>query len=131
MNLIEGTLQGGWVALSDDISVPVPEAGRHGGPVTVGVRAAALRLDGVRGSVPVPGRVALAELSGSDTFVHADTPVGNLVAQFAACSICSWARPLTLHLDPAQLYLFDDDGRRLCAPRGPAGSRPMFRLLAR
>ena len=121
MNLVEGTLQGGWVTLSDDISVPVPEAGRYGGPVTVGVRAAALRLEGLPGSVPVPGRVALAELSGSDTFVHADTPVGNLVAQFAGVFDLRLGAPLMLHLQPEQLYVFDEGGRRLCAPRRPAG----------
>ncbi|QYY30503.1 ABC transporter ATP-binding protein [Cupriavidus pinatubonensis] len=121
MNLMEGSLRGGWVTLSDDIAVPVPGAGSHAGPVTVGVRAAALRLDGVPGSVPVPGRVALAELSGSDTFVHADTPVGNLVAQFAGVFDLRLGAPLTLHLDPAQLYVFDDSGRRLSAPRRPGG----------
>ncbi|MGN5479447.1 hypothetical protein ACTMU2_28740 [Cupriavidus basilensis] len=29
--------------------------------------------------------------------------------------------PPALHLDPAQLYLFDDDGRRLCAPPAAGG----------
>ncbi|KWR92098.1 ABC transporter ATP-binding protein [Cupriavidus sp. IDO] len=121
MNLIAGQLQGGRVTLAGDISVPLPEAGRHGGPVTVGVRAAALRLDGVPGSVPVPGRVALAELSGSDTFVHVDTAAGNLVAQFAGVLDLRLGASLTLQLVPEQLYLFDAGGKRIHAPRRPGG----------
>ncbi|WP_316150548.1 ABC transporter ATP-binding protein [Cupriavidus sp. BIC8F] len=121
MNLVEGRLQGGWVTLAGEISVPVPGAGGHDGPVTVGVRASALRLAGEPGAVAVPGRVALAELSGSDTFVHADTPVGNLVAQFAGVLDLALGEPVSLHLLPEQIYLFDADGRRIHAPRRPGG----------
>ncbi|BDB24817.1 ABC transporter ATP-binding protein [Cupriavidus sp. P-10] len=121
MNLVAGTLSGGWVTLAGDISVPVPGAGGGDGPVTVGVRASALRLAGEPGAVAVPGRVALAELSGSDTFVHADTPVGNLVAQFAGVLDLRLGEPVSLHLLPDQIYLFDAAGRRIHAPRRPGG----------
>ncbi|MBP0637060.1 ABC transporter ATP-binding protein [Cupriavidus sp. AcVe19-6a] len=121
MNLVAGTLNGGWVTLAGDIPVPVPGAGGGDGPVTVGVRASALRLAGEPGAVAVPGRVALAELSGSDTFVHADTPVGNLVAQFAGVLDLRLGEPVSLHLLPDQIYLFDVAGRRIHAPRRPGG----------
>jgi len=93
----------------------------HGGAVTVGVRAGALRLEPAPGAVAVPGRVALAELSGSDTFVHVDTAVGSLVAQFPGVVDLALGAQLTLHLDPAQVYLFDAGGRRIHAPRRPGG----------
>ncbi|MNS94147.1 glycerol-3-phosphate transporter ATP-binding subunit [compost metagenome] len=124
MNLVAGTLNGGWVTLAGGISVPMPGAGGAGdddGPVTVGVRASALRLAGEPGAVAVPGRVALAELSGSDTFIHADTPVGNLVAQFAGVLDLRLGEPVSLHLLPDQIYLFDAAGRRIHAPRRPGG----------
>ncbi|WP_354687574.1 ABC transporter ATP-binding protein [Cupriavidus necator] len=121
MNLVDGTLRGGRVTLAGDISVPVPGAGGQDGPVTLGVRASALRLAGEPGAVTVPGRVALAELSGSDTFVHADTPVGSLVAQFAGVLDLQLGEPVSLHLLPEQIYLFDADGRRIHAPRRPGG----------
>ncbi|AQV94881.1 ABC transporter [Cupriavidus necator] len=121
MNLVEGRLQGGRVTLAGGISVPVPGAGGHDGPVTMGVRASALRLAAEPGAVAVPGRVALAELSGSDTFVHADTPVGNLVAQFAGVLDLQLGEPVSLHLLPEHIYLFDADGRRIHAPRRPGG----------
>ncbi|MCY1219678.1 sn-glycerol-3-phosphate import ATP-binding protein UgpC [compost metagenome] len=118
MNLVAGTLNGGWVTLAGGISVPMPG---DDGPVTVGVRASALRLAGEPGAVAVPGRVALAELSGSDTFIHADTPVGNLVAQFAGVLDLRLGEPVSLHLLPDQIYLFDAAGRRIHAPRRPGG----------
>ncbi|REF02420.1 ABC transporter ATP-binding protein [Cupriavidus plantarum] len=132
MNLIAGTFAAGRVTLPGGISLSVPEAGGYEGAVTMGVRAAALRLKpaqgggegggegGVKGaSVDVPGRVALAELSGSDTFVHVDTAAGNLVAQFAGVLDFALGAQLSLYLDPAQIYLFDAAGKRIHAPRRP------------
>ena len=124
MNLMAGEMQAGALALAGGITLPLPEAATHAGAVTVGVRAGALRLDAVPGSVPVAGRVALAELSGSDTFVHMDSPVGNLVAQFPGVVDLELGAPLTLHLDPAQLYLFDAGGTRIHAPRRPGRVAP-------
>ncbi|WP_423197649.1 MULTISPECIES: ABC transporter ATP-binding protein [unclassified Cupriavidus] len=118
MNLVAGTLDAGRVTLAGGIVMAVPEAAGEG-PVTVGVRAAALRLAAVPGAVMVPGRVALAELSGSDTFVHVDTAAGNLVAQFSGVHDFALGAPLALHLEPSQLYLFDADGARIHAPRRP------------
>lgn len=103
----------------------------YAGPVTAGVRAGTLWLDGVsdrhdelavgvpraREGVPMPGRVALAELSGSDTFVHVDTAVGNLVAQVPGVLDLALGETVTLRLDPSQLYLFDAQGRCIRAPR--------------
>ncbi|MNR37750.1 hypothetical protein D3C85_1557990 [compost metagenome] len=63
--------------------------------------------------------MALAELSGSDTFVHLDTAMGNLVAQFAGVLDLQLGAPLSLHLEPAHLYLFDAAGLRIHAPQRP------------
>jgi len=119
MNLVAGTLAAGCVTLAGNIVIPLPEVQAPDGPVTVGVRAAALRLAAVPGAVAVPGRVALAELSGSDTFVHLDTAMGNLVSQFAGVLDLELGAPLSLHLEPDQLYLFDVAGDRIHAPRRP------------
>ncbi|WP_420996308.1 ABC transporter ATP-binding protein [Cupriavidus sp. 30B13] len=119
MNLMAGDLLDGAVTLQGGIAVPLPEAAGHAGPVTVGVRAGVLRLEAAPGMVPVSGRVALAELSGSDTYVHMDSPVGNLVAQFPGVVDLQLGAPLTLHLDPSQLYLFDAAGKRIHAPARP------------
>jgi len=63
--------------------------------------------------------VELAEISGSDTFVHASTPWGDLVAQLTGVHYFELGTPITLHLDPAQVYVFGADGRLAWAPARP------------
>ena len=86
------------------------------GSLTVGVRAGALRVRSRPGDVALPGHVELAEISGSDTFVHASTAVGELVAQLTGVHEFELGAPVTLHLDPAQAYVFGADGALLVAP---------------
>ena len=77
------------------------------------------RLAGVQqrpGDVALAGTVELAEISGSDTFVHAATPVGELVAQLTGVHQFELGAPVTLYLDPAQVYVFDANGELLVAP---------------
>lgn len=119
MNLIDGMLAAGQVTLRGNIVIPLPDVAAPDGPVTVGVRAAALRLQALPHAVAVPGRVALAELSGSDTFVHVDTAAGNLVAQLAGVHDLALGAQLSLHIEPGQIYLFNAAGDRIHAPRRP------------
>ena len=87
--------------------------------LTVGVRASALRVHARPGDVSVAGVVELAEISGSDTFVHASTPWGDLVAQLTGVHYFELGTAITLHLDPAQAYVFGADGRLARAPARP------------
>jgi glycerol transport system ATP-binding protein len=120
MNLVAGSaaslgvqLQGG-----PSLSVPLPPAAAQAlaGQLTIGVRASALRVQPRPGDVALPGRVELAEISGSDSFVHVATPVGELVAQLPGVHVFEIGAPITLHLDPAQAYVFDARGDLLVAP---------------
>ena len=117
MNLISATplaqgvrLQGGC-----DLAIPLP-AGSAAGALTVGVRASALRVHARPGDVSVSGVVELAEISGSDTFVHAHTPWGEMVAQLTGVHYFELGAGITLHLDPAQAYVFGTDERLVWAP---------------
>ena len=83
---------------------------------TVGLRASALRVQPRAGDLVLPGTVELAEISGSDTFVHVATPAGELVAQLTGVHFFDLGAALTLYLDPAQVYLFGADGALLQAP---------------
>jgi glycerol transport system ATP-binding protein len=89
--------------------------------LTVGVRASALRLHARDGDVALPGIVELAEISGSDTFVHLTTAVGEVVAQLTGVHYFALGAALTLHLSPAQVYVFDAKGALLVAPQRPGG----------
>jgi glycerol transport system ATP-binding protein len=77
---------------------------------TIGVRAGMLRLQGRDRDVALHGTVELAEISGSDTFVHAGTAVGGLVAQLTGVHLLKLGEALTLHYDPTQALVFDRAG---------------------
>ena len=76
----------------------------------------ALRVRARPGDVALPGKVELAEISGSDTFVHVSTPVGEVVAQLTGVHDFNLGAAVTLHVDPAQVYAFDAAGQLLTAP---------------
>ena len=83
---------------------------------TVGLRASALRVAARPGDVPLPGTVELAEISGSDTFVHVATPAGELVAQLTGVHYFDLGVAVTLYFNAAEVYLFDAQGMLLLAP---------------
>jgi glycerol transport system ATP-binding protein len=87
-----------------------------GAAITVGVRASALRVSQRAGDATLPGKVELAEISGSDTFVHVDAAVGELVAQLTGVHVFTLGAPITLYLNPAQVHVFDSAGALLFAP---------------
>ncbi|MBL8352808.1 MAG: ABC transporter ATP-binding protein [Burkholderiaceae bacterium] len=93
-----------------------PALAHHGAQATIGLRASALRVRERPGDLALAGSVELAEIAGSDTFVHVGTAAGELVAQLTGVHFFELGAPLTLYLDPAQAYVFGADGRLLQAP---------------
>ena len=65
--------------------------------------------------------VELAEISGSDTFVHVDTPWGELVAQLTGVHYFELGAQVRLHLNPAQAYVFGADESLVLAPQRAGG----------
>jgi glycerol transport system ATP-binding protein len=84
--------------------------------LTVGIRASALRVQPRAGDLSLNGIVELAEISGSDTFVHVDTPIGELVAQLPGVHVFTLGAAIRLHVNPAQVHVFDSQGDLLLAP---------------
>jgi glycerol transport system ATP-binding protein len=118
MNLVEAKAASLGVQLSSGLQLQVPLHGHFDNGLTVGVRASALRVVQRPGDVALPGKVELAEISGSDTFVHVDTEAGELVALLTGVHYFDLGAPITLYLDPAQAYVFDPKGNLLVAPVG-------------
>ena len=130
MNLVRGTFSATHVTLANGVAWPRPRAsaGSTAHPIapsitpgssaacTVGVRAGALRITRREGDKNLAGRVALADIAGSDTFVHVDTPIGIVVAQLPGVHLFGLGDAITLFVDPDQLYLFGADERLLHAP---------------
>ena len=126
MNLIAGTVASSGtlpgVALAAGLSLALRPDAAAGAALTLGVRAGALRVHGRDGDLALPGQVELAEISGSDTFVHVDTAVGELVAQLTGVHLFELGAPITLYLSPAQVYVFDAAGDLLLAPSMSTGA---------
>ncbi|MDP2018008.1 ABC transporter ATP-binding protein [Hydrogenophaga sp.] len=91
--------------------------------LTLGLRAGGLRVVARPGDVALPGRVELAEIAGSDTFVHVHTLVGELVAQLTGVHVCPLGDPITLYLQPDSLFVFDADGPLVRSPARPGKAR--------
>ena len=116
MNLIEGRANPAGVALAGGLSLPIALPAGHSDALTVGVRAGALRVHKRAGDLTLPGRVELAEIAGSDTFVHVHTALGELVAQLTGVHVFALGEAITLYLNPAQVYVFGADGKLVAAP---------------
>ncbi|MFT0531510.1 ABC transporter ATP-binding protein [Castellaniella hirudinis] len=99
----------------DDMRLPENTA-LPAGPVTVGLRAADLSLRNQGEDCRVSGQVQLAEISGSATYVHADTPVGTLIAQVPGVSHHQLGDTITFHFSSRQAYVFGADEALLHAP---------------
>jgi glycerol transport system ATP-binding protein len=98
----------------EQLAVTLPAAADPA--LTLGVRAGALRVTERPGDVALRGRVELAEIAGSDTFVHVHTEIGELVAQLTGVHVFTLGEPITLYLNPRQSYVFDAAGNLLLAP---------------
>jgi glycerol transport system ATP-binding protein len=119
MNLIKAQAAVAGVALPSglvlELQLPPSRTTTGFQALTVGIRASALRVQARPGDLSLAGTVELAEISGSDTFVHVDTPLGELVAQLPGVHGFTLGEPITLHLSTAQVYVFDARGDLLIA----------------
>ena len=101
--------QGPKIALHGPLATERPQ-------VTVGIRAGDLRVEGCAGDVHFEARVELAEISGSDSFVHVTSRLGPLVVQLVGVHRFELGQVLRLHVDPGAIYIFDHAGALLLAP---------------
>ena len=91
---------------------PLPD-----GPLTLAARAHELRLDTAPGAVALAGRVRVAEISGSESFVHVAFPDGrDRVVQVPGVHRQEPDSHVLVWLDPRRLFAFGADGRLLAAP---------------
>ncbi|KQP49800.1 ABC transporter ATP-binding protein [Pseudorhodoferax sp. Leaf274] len=122
MNLLAGRVEADGVALPGGVRLALPCTLplQAGAAVTIGIRASALRVQARPGDLVLPGQVELAEISGSDSFVHVATAAGELVAQLTGVHDFALGSHVALHLAPAQAYAFDAQGALLVAPRHTA-----------
>ncbi len=123
MNLIAAKGSPDGLQLECGPSIPLALPSTKSQKFTAGLRASALRVSRQEGDLSLPAKVELAEISGSDTFVHFETLAGELVgttelvAQLTGVHYFELGAPVTLYFNPAQIYLFDEEGMLLLAPK--------------
>ncbi len=61
-------------------------------------------------SFSFPGKVSVAEISGSESFVHIDTAVGRIICVEAGVSTLQPEQSVTLHVDASRAIVFDQGG---------------------
>jgi glycerol transport system ATP-binding protein len=117
INLVPAQLQRNLLAIANGPRIPLHAALATDRPeVTVGLRAGDLRVEGQPGDVHFDARVDLAEISGSDSYVHVTSRLGSLVVQLVGVHRFELGQPLRLHVDPGAIYVFDHAGALLLAP---------------
>ena len=116
MNLMAATRQAAGAQLADGSVLALNLPATASTALTVGMRASAVRVHGLDGDIALGGRVELAEISGSDTFVHVATSVGNVVAQLTGVHYFDLGAQIQVFVNPVHLYVFDAQGLLLLAP---------------
>jgi glycerol transport system ATP-binding protein len=111
----------GMAIVRDDLRLPLPapalSALRHQqGEVILGIRAHQFTARPAPGGASITGRVDLAEISGSETYVHVSHDGLSLVAQLPGVHELTIGERFTLHVEPSHIYCFDVSGQLLFAP---------------
>ena len=122
MNLVPGRIDGGRIRMGRDVTFAADGhlADLAPGDYTFGVRASHLTLARKNGhEVAVPAEVELSEISGSETFIHAEHGDARLVVQEEGVHAHEMGSTIELFLDPARVFAFAADTGGLAAAPTP------------
>jgi len=121
MNMAAGEVSAGAAAIAGDVRLPLQAHlfGLGEGAYTFGVRASHLSLSRTGADdIEIDGTVDLAEVSGSETFVHVVHGETSLVVQEKGVHSIGIGKDIRVFLDPDYLFAFDGAGRLVAAPGG-------------
>ncbi|MDK2126735.1 ABC transporter ATP-binding protein [Parachitinimonas caeni] len=121
MNLFPATVRGDAreVHLDSDLSIPLAPhlTNLPTGQYSLGIRPSHLRLAPRSNSdVALPCEVELAEISGSDTYLHVRHGRSDWVSQLAGVNEFEPGSTLTLYIDPREVFAFDNQGKLAGSP---------------
>ena len=119
MNMIEGRIDGGTATLGREVRVPLTHqlAGLPPGRYRFGVRASHLAMRPREATdIAIPGEVELAEISGSETFVHVRHNDIAWVVQQEGVHAHALGERVSIHVSPAKLFAFAEDDTLRAAP---------------
>jgi glycerol transport system ATP-binding protein len=118
LNEIVATKRDGQLSLADNLVVPAAGVLSRlpDGVYTLGFRGDMASVQAPwPASINLPGRITLAEISGSESFVHVETSLGIFVCVERGVSTRQPDQSVVLHVDAARMFVFDRTGQ----PVGP------------
>ena len=124
LNALSIDKRGGGLVLATGGTIAAPDAmlGLPDGPYAIGVRAHHLLLrKPSTTAIAFTGRVALTEITGSESFIHADLGVARVVALVHGVHEIEPGATTEFFVDPRALFVFEPSGRVLVAPDPAAG----------
>ena len=117
MTILPGRLEEGRVVFDGGVELAVSAQMRSLAPgrYRFGIRATEIEPAATGG---IPGHVTFSEVSGSETFLHVETPFGEAVIQLEGVHQVANGSQIGLSLNPQRLFAFaaEGDGNLLCAP---------------
>lgn len=119
INFLPGRIEGKTARIGQDITVPLEAAKQHlaGGDYLFGIRSNHFFLsrNGAK-DASIQAKVELAEINGSETFVHFHHGDTRLVAQEDGIHPYRIGSTVTLYINPRCLFVFDTEGNLVAAP---------------
>ena len=114
MNLLPGAIEDSKIVISGDIKLPVPAHFKSltPGAYTFGIRASDVSLH----DKGLAFKVELAEISGSETFLHVQSGGHTIVGLLDMVQNFDAGDVVKLKLDGARLYAFGQDGALISSP---------------
>ncbi len=119
MNMIDGVVDGNDAVLGQDVRAPLTGhlQGLPAGRYQFGVRANHLSITPHSADdIGIPAHTELAEVSGSETFIHVAHHGVSWVVQEEGVHSLGLGREIRIFLDPHFLFAFDEAGRLAAAP---------------
>ena len=124
MNLIPAQIEGSNVRLISGITFTLPEHMKNLAPGSykLGIRANHTKLSGSSSSINIPAQVDLADISGSETYVHASSHDLRVVVQLTGVHSFAHQQNITVALEPSRLFAFDANGLLQASPNRNSSS---------
>lgn len=119
INALDSLVAGGRAVMGDDIQVPLIGhlAGLEAGDYRFAFRSNHVWLSRQKeAEIAIAGKVDLAEINGSETFIYVRHGKNAFVVQQDGVHPFSMGTPITVFIDPTHLFVYDTAGRLMAAP---------------
>jgi glycerol transport system ATP-binding protein len=118
INSLDSEVSDGRAVMGDGIEIPLRGhlAGLASGRYRFAFRSNHLRLASLDGDVAITGTVELAEINGSETFIHVHHGQSPFVVQEDGVHPFPMDSRITVFIHPQNLFVYDTEGRLVAAP---------------